>query len=301
MKSALIVFSLTLICLVSFVQCYCGGKKYDPLAKFLKVQNLQQSENYLINEDLEKQYSTVYIGPQEGLKEADKILALPGQPKGLNFYQYSGYVTVDPKVGRALFYYFAESENSSSKPLVLWLNGGPGCSSLGAGALAELGPFRVNRDGKTLWHNERAWNKILGYDPCWNDNVFSYLNNPEVQKSLHANVTGIPGPWDICNPNTVLPTIKRLMASGISIWIYSGDTDAIIPITTTMFDIKKLRVSVTTPWYPWYTQDEVGGYVVGYENLTFVTIRGAGHMVPSTQPARALALFSSFLDGKLPP
>lgn len=35
---------------------------------------------------------------------------------------------------------------------------GPGCSSIGAGALTELGPFRVNQDGKTLWHNQYAWN-----------------------------------------------------------------------------------------------------------------------------------------------
>ena len=55
----------------------------------------------------------------EGLKEANKIMALPGQPKRVNFDLYSGYVTVDPKVGRALFYYFVESENTSSKPLLL--------------------------------------------------------------------------------------------------------------------------------------------------------------------------------------
>ncbi|KAH9695673.1 hypothetical protein KPL71_022874 [Citrus sinensis] len=37
--------------------------------------------------------------------------------------QHSGYVTVDAKAGRALFYYFVESANSSTEPLVLWLNG----------------------------------------------------------------------------------------------------------------------------------------------------------------------------------
>lgn len=68
--------------------------------------------------------SNVYVGPQEGMMEADKIEKLPGQPS-VDFDQYSGYVTVDPENGRALFYYFVESPtNSSSKPLVLWLNGG---------------------------------------------------------------------------------------------------------------------------------------------------------------------------------
>ncbi|KAK1631480.1 hypothetical protein QYE76_005795 [Lolium multiflorum] len=99
--------------------------------------------------------------PPPGTREADKIAALPGQPPRVNFDQYSGYVTVSEQHGRALFYYFVESPyEAASKPLVLWLNGGPGCSSLGAGAFQELGPFRVNPDGKTLSRNRHAWNNV---------------------------------------------------------------------------------------------------------------------------------------------
>ena len=35
---------------------------------------------------------------------------------------------------------------------------GPGCSSIGYGAMMELGPFRVNNDNKTLSTNKHAWN-----------------------------------------------------------------------------------------------------------------------------------------------
>ncbi|KAJ4960081.1 hypothetical protein NE237_019991 [Protea cynaroides] len=87
----------------------------------------------------------------------DKISKLPGQPQ-VSFQQFSGYVTVDDKKQRALFYYFAEAEiDPASKPLVLWLNGGPGCSSIGVGAFSENGPFRPS--GEILVRNEYSWNR----------------------------------------------------------------------------------------------------------------------------------------------
>lgn len=121
MNGQLVLF-LTLLCLGSLVQCY-DGKEYDALENLLEAQSLKRSVNYA-NEDRRNEYSPVYVGFQEGLKEANKITALPGQPNGVNIDHYSGYVTVDPSAGRALFYYFVESGNSSTKPLVLWLNGG---------------------------------------------------------------------------------------------------------------------------------------------------------------------------------
>ncbi|MCO5612636.1 hypothetical protein L7F22_066905 [Adiantum nelumboides] len=92
--------------------------------------------------------------------EADLIDALPEQPAGVApFKQYGGYVTVDASAGRALYYYFVEAETSpSSSPLTVWLNGGPGCSSLGFGAFTELGPFFPTPKGD-LKKNDHAWNK----------------------------------------------------------------------------------------------------------------------------------------------
>ncbi|XP_028766709.1 serine carboxypeptidase-like 45 [Neltuma alba] len=91
------------------------------------------------------------------VSEDDKISSLPGQPP-VKFQQYAGYITVDDKQQRALFYYFAEAEvDPASKPLVLWLNGGPGCSSLGAGAFVEHGPFKPTENG--LVKNDYSWNK----------------------------------------------------------------------------------------------------------------------------------------------
>lgn len=93
-------------------------------------------------------------------QESDRIIKLPGQPSKVKFSQYSGYVTVDEKAGRALFYWFVEANKKpESKPLVLWLNGGPGCSSIAYGASEEVGPFRVRPDGQTLSLSPYSWNK----------------------------------------------------------------------------------------------------------------------------------------------
>lgn len=54
----------------------------------------------------------------------DLVVRLPGQPK-VGFKQYAGYVDVDVKAGRSLFYYFVEADKEpDKKPLTLWLNGG---------------------------------------------------------------------------------------------------------------------------------------------------------------------------------
>uniref|UniRef100_A0A2N9HD24 Uncharacterized protein n=1 Tax=Fagus sylvatica TaxID=28930 RepID=A0A2N9HD24_FAGSY len=72
------------------------------------------------------------------------------QPQ-VSFQQFAGYITVDEKQQRALFYYFVEAEaQAASKPLVLWLTGGPGCSSVGGGAFLEHGPFKVSGDNLYL-------------------------------------------------------------------------------------------------------------------------------------------------------
>lgn len=56
--------------------------------------------------------------------EQDRIKSLPGQPP-VSFAQFSGYVTVHEKNGRALFYWLTEAtDDAARKPLVLWLNGG---------------------------------------------------------------------------------------------------------------------------------------------------------------------------------
>ena len=70
--------------------------------------------------------------------------------------QYSGYL--DDEAGdKHLFYWFFESRNNpETDPVVLWLNGGPGCSSL-TGLFLELGPSSIDENLK-LHANPYSWN-----------------------------------------------------------------------------------------------------------------------------------------------
>lgn len=68
-------------------------------------------------------YASLLLGV-EGYPIEDLVVSLPGQPK-VEFRQYAGYVDIDLKHGRSLFYYFVEADHDPhNKPLTLWLNGG---------------------------------------------------------------------------------------------------------------------------------------------------------------------------------
>ncbi|XP_051996774.1 lysosomal protective protein-like [Xyrauchen texanus] len=93
-----------------------------------------------------------------GAPEADEIKYLPGLQKQPSFKHYSGYFHVADN--KHLHYWFVESQKDPVKsPVVLWLNGGPGCSSMD-GLLTEHGPYLIQDDGITLEYNPYSWNKI---------------------------------------------------------------------------------------------------------------------------------------------
>ena len=96
---------------------------------------------------------------------ADRITSLPGLNSsvfaGLGFEQYAGFVNISNTslIRRDIFYWMVESQGSpSSDPILLWTNGGPGCSGL-LGALTENGPFRAAQNGTTLYRDAYSWNR----------------------------------------------------------------------------------------------------------------------------------------------
>ncbi|XP_039686555.1 serine carboxypeptidase II-2 isoform X2 [Medicago truncatula] len=393
-------------------------------------------------------------------QEHDRIdRPLPGQNFNISFEHYSGYITVNEDAGRNLFYWFIQADHvdPTSKPLLLWLNGGPGCSSIAYGEAEEIGPFHINSDGKNLHFNPYYWNqaednlifllkwferfpqykktdffisgesyaghyipqlsqvivkynsatkqdsinfkgflvgnavtddfhdqlgifeflwtngmisdqtfKLLNllcdfqsfehpskscerileiadkemgnidpfsiftppchendnqpdrrkhsfgrlrgvYDPCTENHSNIYFNRPEVQRALHVNPDHKPDKWQTCSdvvgtnwkdsPRSVLNIYRELIPTGLRIWIFSGNTDAIIPVTSTRYSINALKLPTVSPWRAWYDDGEVGGWTQEYAGLTFVNVRGAGHEVPLHRPKLALTLIKAFLEG----
>ena len=86
--------------------------------------------------------------------QVDQVGSVPGLHFSIGDH-YSGYLESINK--NQLHYWFFESQSPTPEkdPVALWLNGGPGCSSL-IGAFTELGPIRMNANG-SLTPNPFSW------------------------------------------------------------------------------------------------------------------------------------------------
>ncbi|XP_078411602.1 lysosomal protective protein isoform X1 [Cetorhinus maximus] len=122
----------------------------------------------------------------ESAPAKDEVAYLPGLAKQPSFKQYSGYLNTSENIH--LHYWFVESQgHPENDPVVLWLNGGPGCSSLD-GLLNEHGPFLIQADGKTLHYNPYSWNLIANvlYLESPAGVGFSYANDKQYQTNDSA-------------------------------------------------------------------------------------------------------------------
>ena len=137
--------------------------------------------------------------------------------------------------------------------------------------------------------------------------IEDYLLIPEVQKALHVK----KNEFELCNMTIYknynmsdeggYEAIKTLIENKIKILVYSGDTDLVVPFTGNLLWIKSLNLEIKEKWKSWKLDDEsdyVAGYKVVYNGLTFVTVRGTGHMVPQWKPKEALQIFKEFINEK---
>lgn len=99
------------------------------------------------------------------LVAAEEVTSIPGFSGELPSKTYSGYLNPSGEAdGQHLFYIYTEcTENPEKAPVLLWLNGGPGCSSLD-GFFYEHGALLFKEDysdpDDMLQVNPYSWNTV---------------------------------------------------------------------------------------------------------------------------------------------
>ncbi|PLW10658.1 hypothetical protein PCANC_17821 [Puccinia coronata f. sp. avenae] len=69
----------------------------------------------------------------------------------------AGYIHLDQS--RALFFWYHDARNNPNQaPLILWINGGPGSSSM-VGLFREIGPCTIKLDSTGFEANPQSWNE----------------------------------------------------------------------------------------------------------------------------------------------
>lgn len=122
---------------------------------------------------------------------------LPGFEGPLPFELETGYIGVGESEDGQLFYAFIKSEsNPQLDPLILWLSGGPGCSSF-HGLFLEIGPItfeRLSYDGTLpkLASNPHTWAKVASIifldSPVGTG--FSYAKTAKASQSSDLQASG---------------------------------------------------------------------------------------------------------------
>ena len=73
-------------------------------------------------------------------------------------HRYSHIEVNESTHGNLFFWLFHNRHLADKSRTIIWLNGGPGCSSMD-GALMEVGPYRVRKEGK-LEYNNGSWDEF---------------------------------------------------------------------------------------------------------------------------------------------
>ena len=130
-----------------------------------------------------------------------------------------------------------------------------------------------------------------------------WLAEPSVIDALHVKA-GTSGMTYKKTATDLRPLYAQLIEKH-QILIYSGDTDACVPYVGTESWTRGLNFTVTNDWHQWLSKPDnthaihKAGYAVTFDKFQFITINGAGHMVPQFQPGFSLTMFKKFLNNEV--
>ena len=128
----------------------------------------------------------------------------------------------------------------------------------------------------------------------------AWLAEPSVMEALHVK-PNTPGMHYEKTATDLRPLYASLMEQ-YQMLIYSGDTDGCVPYVGTEYWTRDLGFEVVADWHQWFSKPDTdhgshkAGYAINYDKFQFITVNGAGHMVPEYQPGYALHMFEKFLS-----
>ncbi len=140
----------------------------------------------------------------------------------------------------------------------------------------------------------------------------TYMNLPEVRKALGVREDSV---WTECNMDVhedmmadwahdFSSIIPEMLSGGVRALIYAGDQDFICNVLGNRRWVDALQWDQWREWasaenVTWATRnDDEAGVVTEVGPLTFLSVSGAGHMVPMDKGENALEMISTFINGQ---
>ncbi|VAI02058.1 serine carboxypeptidase-like 13 isoform X4 [Triticum aestivum] len=128
--------------------------------------------------------------------------------------------------------------------------------------------------------------------------AYFWMNNNMTRKALGIK-EGTTNEWIQCNiglPYTYeipssIPYHLNLTTRGYRALVYSGDHDLEAPFLGTQAWIRSLNFSIVDEWRAWHLSGQAAGFTIEYtNNMTFATVKGAGHTAPEYRPKECFAM-----------
>ncbi|KAL3655948.1 hypothetical protein CASFOL_000344 [Castilleja foliolosa] len=136
----------------------------------------------------------------------------------------------------------------------------------------------------------------------------SWANNPRVREALRVR-EGSKGEWVRCNRSltaysydveSAVDLLRLLSKKGYKGLVYSGDHDMVVPYIHSLNWIQSFNLTLDDNWRPWKVNGQIAGYTMRYQengsNLTFATLKGAGHTPPEYKPEECFNMISRWLS-----
>ena len=191
-----------------------------------------------------------------------------------------------------------------------------GCGAAMKALFEEVGEYNVYhwaspcgaRDA--LASGQGNWGDGASFS-CDGKVLAEWLALPATQLALGAIQPGdAPKTWQMWDGDSDLyniteadaqPAYREVLASGAKILIYSGLSDTGVPDVGTQRYLPRIAgTAVSAPRRKWGQPPHFAfaGHVTAYASgLTYVTVAGAGHLVPADRPVAALAMMEAWLAG----